>query len=56
MASRAYEAKHYVNVRHEMDLMSAESKAVYEEIKKYVTEYNDEMKVSILYIAQVKKK
>ena len=30
--------------------------ATYEEIKKYVAEYNDGMKVSNLYIAQVKRK
>lgn len=30
--------------------------ATYEEIKKYVAEYNDRMKVSDLYIAQVKRK
>ena len=30
--------------------------ATYEEIKKYVAEYNDGMKVSDLYIAQVKRK
>ena len=40
----------------EMDLTSAESKATYEEIKKYVAEHNDGMKVSNLYIAQVKRK
>ena len=40
----------------EMDLTAAESKATYEEIKKYVAEYNDGMKVSNLYIAQVKRK
>ena len=34
----------------------AESKATYAEIKKYVAEHNDGMKVSNLYIAQVKKK
>lgn len=37
----------------EMDLTAAESKATYEEIKKYVAEHNDGMKVSNLYIAQV---
>ena len=50
---------HHVNVRldiDEMDLTVAESKATYEEIKKYVAEYNDGMKVSNLYIAQVKRK
>ena len=40
----------------ELDLTSAESKATYAEIKKYVVEHNDGMKVSSLYIAQVKKK
>lgn len=40
----------------EMDLTVAESKATYEEIKKYVAEHNDGMKVSNLYIAQVKRK
>ena len=39
----------------EMDLTVAESKATYEEIKKYVAEHNDGMKVSNLYIAQVKR-
>ncbi len=52
-------AKHHVNVRldmDELDLTSAESKATYEEIKAYVAEHNDGMKVSNLYIAQVKAK
>ena len=40
----------------ELDLTSAESKATYEQIKKYVAEHNEGMKVSNLYIAQVKKK
>ena len=40
----------------EMDLTAAESKATYEEIKKYVAEHNDGMKVTNLYIAQVKAK
>lgn len=40
----------------ELDLTSAESKATYEEIKKYVTEHYDGIKVSNLYIAQVKAK
>ena len=47
--SKLHEAKHHVNVRldmDEMDLTAAESKATYEEIKKYVAEYNDGMKVS----------
>lgn len=39
----------------EMDLTAAESKATYEEIKDYVLEYTG-LKVSSLYIAQVKKK
>ena len=40
----------------ELDLTVAESKATYEKIKKYVSEHNDGMKVTNLYIAQVKKK
>ena len=40
----------------ELDLTAAESKTTYEEIKKYVAEHNDGMKVSNLYIAQVKRK
>ena len=40
----------------EMDLTAAERKATYEEIKKYVAKHNDGMKVSNLYIAQVKRK
>lgn len=39
----------------EMDLTSAESKATYEEIKAYVAEHNDGMKVSSLNLAQVKR-
>ena len=39
-----------------MDITSAESKATYEEIKAYVAENNDGMKVSRLNIAQVKRK
>ena len=38
-----------------MDLTQAESKATYEEIKRYVME-NTGLKVSQLYIAQVKRK
>ena len=38
-----------------MDLTAAEKKASYEEIKKYVLEHNG-LKVSNLYIAQVKRK
>ena len=37
-------------------MTSAESKATYEEIKAYVAEHNDGMKVSNLYIAQVNDK
>lgn len=39
----------------ELDLTAAESKATYEEIRKYVLEHTG-LKVSSLYIAQVKKK
>lgn len=39
-----------------IDITLAESKATYEEIKKYVAEHNDGMKVSSLNIAQVKRK
>ena len=59
LLSKLHEAKHHVNVTLEMDeldITSAESKATYEEIKAYVAEHNDGMKVSSLYIAQVKKK
>lgn len=57
--SKLHEVKHHVNVRldmDELDITSAESKATYEEIKSYVAENNDGMKVSNLYIAQVKAK
>ena len=40
----------------EMEGTSAETKTTYEKIKKYVAEHNDGMKVSSLYIAQVKQK
>ena len=59
LLSKLHEAKHHVSVRldmDEMDLTAAESKATYEEIKKYVAEHNNGMKVSNLYIAQVKRK
>lgn len=59
LLSQLHEAKHHVNVRldmDELDVTSAESKATYEEIKSYVAEHNDGMKVSNLYIAQVKAK
>lgn len=59
LLSKLYEAKHHVNVKldmDELDLTSAESKATYEEIKSYVAEHNDGMKVSNLYIAQIKQK
>lgn len=57
--SKLHEAKHHVSVKldmEEMDITAAESKATYEEIKKYVAEHNDGMKVSSLNIAQVKRK
>ena len=59
LLSKLHEAKHHVNVTvdmNEMDLTVAESKATYEEIKKYVAEHNDGMQVSNPYIAQVKAK
>ena len=59
LLSKLHEAKHHVNVRldmDELDLTSAESKATYEEIKAYVAEHNDGMKVFNLYIAQIKQK
>lgn len=40
----------------ELEGTSAETKATYEKIKKYVAEHNEGMKVSNLYIAQVKRK
>ena len=49
----------YINVTIELDdvdITSAETKATYDEIKKYVSEHNAGMKVSNLYISQVKKK
>ncbi|WP_306767324.1 23S rRNA methyltransferase [Agathobacter rectalis] len=52
-----------MNVRLDMDEMDLTARteaerrqATYEKIKKYVAEYNDGMKVSNLYIAQVKAK
>ncbi len=59
LLSKLHEAKHHVNVTvdmDELDVTSAESKATYEEIKQYVAEHNGGMKVSSLYIAQVKQK
>ena len=59
LLSKLHEAKHRVNVKldmDELDLTAAESKATYEEIKSYVAEHYDGMKVSNLYIAQVKAK
>lgn len=59
LLSKLHEAKHHVSVKldmDEMDLTAAESKATYEEIKGYVAVHNDGMKVSNLYIAQVKRK
>ena len=49
----------YINVTIElddMDITSAETKATYDEIKKYVAEHNAGMKVPNLYISQVKRK
>ena len=40
----------------ELEGASAETKATYEKIKMYVAEHNNGMKVSSLYIAQVKRK
>ena len=40
----------------ELEGTSAETKATYEKIKKYVAEHNDGMKVTNLYISQVKAK
>ena len=57
LLSKLHEAKHHVNVTvdmNEMDLTVAESKATYEEIKKYVAEHNDGMQVSNPYIAVCK--
>ena len=59
LLSKLHEAKYHVSVTldmDEMDITSAESKATYEELKKYVAEHNEGMKVSNLYIAQVKRK
>ena len=59
LLSKLHEAKNHVSVKldmDELDLTSAESKATYEEIKKYVAEHYDGMKVSSLNIAQVKRK
>ena len=59
LLSKLHEAKHHVNVKldmDEMDLTAAESKVTYEEIKSYVAEHHDGMKVSNLYIAQIKQK
>ena len=49
----------YINVTIELDnvdITSAETKATYDEIKKYVAEHNAGIKVSNLYISQVKRK
>ena len=49
----------YINVTIELDdvdITSADTKATYDEIKKYVAEHNAGMKVSNLYILQVKRK
>lgn len=53
-----FKNKVQINVKlnmEEMDLTSAESKAAYEEIEKYVLDKYD-FKISNLYIAQVKRK
>lgn len=58
LLSKLHEAKHYVNVRldmDEMDLTSSEAKATYEESKDYIFERFG-LKVSSLNIAQVKTK
>ena len=61
--SKLHEAKYHVNVKLDMDEMDLTARteaerrqATYEEIKKYVAEHNDGMKVSNLYIAQIKQK
>ena len=49
----------YINVTIELDdvdITPVETKATYDEIKKYVSEHNAGMKVSNLYISQVKRK
>ena len=49
----------YIDVTIELDdvdITAAETKATYDEIKKYVSEHNAGMKVSNLYISQVKRK
>ena len=49
----------YINVTIELDnvdITYAETKATYDEIKKYVAEHNAGMKVSNMYISQVKRK
>jgi 23S rRNA (uracil1939-C5)-methyltransferase len=49
----------YINVTIELDdvdITSAQTKATYDEIKKYVAEHNAGMKVSNLYISQIKRK
>ena len=49
LLSKLHEAKHHVSVTldmDEMDVTLAESKSTYEEIKKYVAEHNEGMKVS----------
>ena len=49
----------YINVTIELDdvdITSEETKSTYDEIKKYVAEHNAGMKVSNLYISQVKRK
>ena len=61
--SKLHEAKYHVNVKLDMDEMDLTARteaerrqATYEEIKKYVAEHNDGMKISNLCIAQIKQK
>ena len=58
LLSKLHEAKHHVNVTldmGELDLMAAEKKATYQEIKDYVSAHSG-LKVSSLYISQIKRK
>lgn len=59
LLSKLLGAKHHIEVNvdmDELDLTSSEAKATYEDIKKYVAENNDGMRVTNLYIAQMKQK
>ena len=56
---KLHDATYHVSVKldmDELDLTSAESRAAYEKIKKYVTEHNEGMKARSLNIAQVKRR